>query len=133
MGHITWKDYYSVGHPRLDTEHKQIIGVINALYDAMQQGPGRQAIKPLLDRLCQYTVSHFKDEEQVMRERNYPELAQHRALHEAIRRKTFDLREHADLVTGRDLLRYLKEWWLGHIQSEDKKYEPYMECAGSGR
>jgi hemerythrin len=61
----------------------------------------------------------------------YPDFAQYKALHDKIRKKTSDLREHAHLVTGHDLLRVLKEWWVGHIQSLDKKYAPYLELSGS--
>jgi hemerythrin-like metal-binding protein len=123
---IAWKDFYSVGDRSLDAEHKQIIGVINDLYDAMHQGRDHTLVKPLLDRLVQYTAVHFRHEEQVMRQCEYPELPQHRAHHDRLRRNTAGLRDNVDLVTGRDMLRFLKDWWLGHIQGEDKKYAPYV-------
>jgi hemerythrin len=48
-----------------------------------------------------------------------------------MRQKTLDLHDNTDLVTGHDLLAFLKDWWLGHIQSEDKKYAPYVELSNS--
>ena len=36
---------------------------------------------------------------------------------------------HATLVTGRDLLLFLKEWWCNHIQEQDMKYMPYLIAA----
>ena len=125
--YVTWKDFYSVGEPSLDAEHRQIISVINELYEAMQQGQDRAVLKPITDRLLQYTLAHFKHEEQVMQEHEYPDFTQHIALHDKIRQKTIDLREHVSLVTGHDLLRFLKDWWVGHIQGCDKKYSPYLE------
>ena len=126
--YVTWKDFYSVGDPSIDAQHKQILGTINELYEAMQIGKDRAVLKPLLDRLLQYTHAHFEHEEQVMQEHAYPDFAQHKALHDKIRKKTTDLREHAYLVTGQDLLRFLKEWWVGHIQGQDKNYSPYLEA-----
>jgi hypothetical protein len=40
------------------------------------------------------------------------------------------LRDNANLMTGRDLLIFLKEWWANHIQDQDKKYAPYLNAFG---
>jgi hemerythrin len=131
LPYVTWKDFYSVGDRSLDAQHKQVIGVINELYEAMQQGRDRAVLNPILDKLLQYTMAHFKYEEQVLQEHNYPDLARHKAFHDQIRQKTRDLREHADLATGHDVLRFLKDWWGGHIQGVDKKYMPYLQVSSS--
>ncbi len=124
---VVWKAFYSVGDSSLDAEHSQVIEVINDLYAAMDEGEDYAAVKPLLDRLVRYTNEHFRDEERVMQEHDYPGFAEHKALHDRMRKRTADLRAFADLVTGRDLLNFLKEWWLGHIQSKDKEYAPYLQ------
>jgi hemerythrin len=129
--YITWNDFYSVGDPSIDAQHSQIIGVINELYDAMQKGKDRDVLKSILDRLLQYTIAHFNHEENIMQECGYPDFDQHKKLHDKLRQKTIDWRENVSLVTGHDLLRFLKEWWTGHIQGNDKKYSPYLEMAGS--
>jgi hemerythrin len=129
--HVTWKEYYSVGDPSLDSQHKQIIGIINELYDAMQAPSDQKLVKRLLDRLVGYTMNHFKCEEVVMRQHEYPALAEHKALHDKLRQRTVDLREHADLVTQRDLLHFLKKWWMEHIQEIDKAYAPYLQTAAN--
>jgi len=126
--YVIWKDFYSVGDPSLDAQHKQILGTINELHEAMQKGKDRAVLRPILDRLLEYTLVHFKHEEQVMQEHEYPDFAHHKVLHDKIRQKTADLREHAYLVTGQDLLRFLKEWWVDHIQGQDKNYSPYLEA-----
>jgi hemerythrin len=133
MTAIAWKDFYSVGDPSLDAQHQQMIGVINELYEAMEKKSTQQVIKPILDRLVKYTFEHFKREEEEMEAVEYPDLISHKALHDKIRQKTLDLRDNADFVTGQNLLAFLKEWWVGHIQTEDKKYAPYLEALGSHR
>ena len=133
MTTIAWKDFYSVGDPSLDAQHQQLIGIINELYDAMEKKSTQQVIKPILDRLVKYTFEHFKREEEAMEAVEYPDLIPHKAKHDKIRQKTLDLKDNADFVTGQNLLAFLKEWWVGHIQSEDKKYAPYLEALGSSR
>lgn len=124
--YITWKDAYSVGNETLDAQHRQIIGIINDLYEAIQQDDDSKAIKPLLNRLVQYTTNHFQQEEKFLAEHEYPDFVYHKMLHDKMRRETLAWRDNADIVTGRDLLRFLKEWWCNHIQQEDKKYTPYL-------
>jgi hemerythrin len=131
--YVTWNDYYSVSEPSLDKEHKQIIFCINDLYEALQDGKSAQVVQPILDRLAEYTMTHFQHEEEIMQAHDYPSLAEHREVHNQMRKKTLALQEHPDTVSGQDLLVFLKQWWIEHIQGEDKKYAPYMELSGSRR
>lgn len=123
---IAWKDYYSVNDPQLDAEHKQIIKLINELFAAMRQHKEDHAAKEVLERLIQYTLTHFKHEEAILERVGYPDVEAHKALHARLRQQTIDLRENLSLVTGSDVLYFLKQWWLGHIQGEDKKYSGYL-------
>lgn len=124
--YIAWKDFYSVGHAGLDADHKRIFRTINELYDAICQGNGGELIQPVLQRLVDYSLTHFEREERVMEEHGYPDLAEHRIKHDELRRRARGLAAEARLATSRDLLRFLKSWWTNHIQGEDKKYAPYL-------
>jgi hemerythrin len=124
--YITWKSYYSVNDPLLDAEHKQIIECINELYSVLQDPTQGVLTKRVLDTLVQYTQTHFEHEEQRMEEADFPSVEAHRALHDEMKRKTISLRTHLTLVTARDVLAFLKDWWIGHIQAEDKLYASYM-------
>jgi hemerythrin len=127
--YITWKNDYSVSESSLDAQHRQIVELLNELHAAMQRGIDHQSVKPLLDRLVQYTVNHFQAEEKLLLAHQYPDYVQHKALHDKMRQRTMGLRDNAGLVTGRDLLVFLKEWWCNHIQEQDKKYTPYLAGA----
>jgi hemerythrin len=132
--YITWKDYYSVNDPLLDAEHKLIIDCINKLYTALQDDPKQgEATKRVLETLVQYTHTHFEHEEKRMQEADFPKFEAHKALHDDMRRRTIALRSHLTSVTARDVLVFLKEWWLGHIQGEDKVYAAYMPTLAATR
>jgi hemerythrin len=124
---ISWKPFYSVGVASVDAQHKQILDAINKLCAALERGNEQAVLQPLLDQLVQYTDVHFKHEEQLIEEHGYPKLTEHKALHAQLRKRTVDLRAYMSLVTAHDLLGFLKNSWLDHIQSEDKQYAPYLQ------
>ena len=125
--YIAWKDYYSVNDPSLDSEHRQIIESINEMYNALEDPAPDVATKRVLDRLVRYTHTHFDHEEKIMKEAGYWDFEAHKALHDAMRQRTVGLRTHLTLVTARDVLVFLKDWWVDHIQGEDKKYAVCLE------
>jgi hemerythrin-like metal-binding protein len=124
--YIAWKEFYSVNDPSLDAEHKQIIECINDLYATMQSVAAGSAKRQVLDKLVQYTQNHFTHEEARLKEVGFPNFEAHKALHDNMRQRTLGLRTHLTLVTARDVLVFLKDWWVGHIQGEDKVYASYM-------
>jgi hemerythrin len=130
---IVWKDIYSVGDPMLDAQHKQIIDVINELYESKQNDSSQKAVKSIIDRLVEYTFFHFNFEEDMFQECDYPSPAEHIAVHDMIREKTLYFQKRADFVTDHELLQFLKEWWLDHIQGMDKQYAPYLHLAAARR
>ena len=44
-------------------------------------------------------------------------------------RRTLAYREHLELITAHDLLRFLKEWFTEHVQAQDQCYVPYLSAA----
>jgi hemerythrin len=128
-----WKDFYSVGEESLDAQHRQVLALINDLHEARSAGREYAELAALLDRMVLYTTNHFKHEEQMMQACGYPDFDNHKVLHDQMRRRTAGLRENVTLVTGRDLLSFLKDWWTNHIQAEDKCYVPYLSAAAQQR
>jgi hemerythrin-like metal-binding protein len=124
--YITWKQFYTVNDPALDAQHRQIVETINDLYTAMNGTDAVAATKRAMDQLVRYTHTHFADEERVLTEIAYPDLIAHKALHDQMRRRTIAMSQNLNLVTARDMLVLLKDWWLEHIQGEDKKYATYL-------
>jgi hemerythrin-like metal-binding protein len=126
--YIAWKDYYSVNDPSLNAEHRQVIECINDMYRALEAPSPEKVTKQVLDRLVQYTHTHFDHEEKIMKEAGYWDFDAHKALHDAMRQRTIGLRTHLTLVTARNVLVFLKDWWVDHIQGEDKKYAVCLEA-----
>jgi hemerythrin-like metal-binding protein len=127
MLYIVWNQENQLGIPIIDEQHRGIVSAINSLYYFIQQGQGAEALKPTITVLAQYTALHFKTEEALMELAKYPGLAEHIILHQALRGKTLNLtRDPMSQGDENTLLAFLKDWWLGHINNEDRKYAPYV-------
>ena len=125
--YIVWKDNNNLGIPIIDEQHRGIISTINSLHYFMQTGHGHEIIKPTMIMLEQYINIHFKTEEALMARANYPALKEHIVLHKELAEKTKKLSINAIRDKDSDMvLRFLKEWWLDHINKEDRKYTPFL-------
>jgi hemerythrin len=128
---MPWSSRYSVGDDSIDAQHKHIVNLINELYLLLHtRGEGdRIRVREVLDQLVRYTVSHFDHEERLMLACGYPDLESHKELHTRLKRRTAAMRANLDLITERDLLGYLKDWWQNHIVEHDQLYAPYLTVA----
>ena len=88
---ISWSPKYSVNHPLMDAQHKQLITLINNLHSAMSQGRGKDVLQKTLDELINYTKIHFATEEKLMMEANYKELIEHRQVHKILTQQVIQI------------------------------------------
>jgi hemerythrin len=128
---MTWTAALSVGHPEMDRQHKNLMDLVNDLHDRMLSGQANAALADVLDRLVQYTQSHFAAEERLLARAGYPGLASQRAEHQALTQQVVKFRD--ECRNGRVALsvhvsRFLKDWLQTHIVGEDKKYTAYVSA-----
>ena len=126
---IIWSDRFRLGHDEIDRQHQQIIAVINELFSAISANAAASEVESILGELVDYTEQHFAREEELMRERGFPNLAKHKRLHDELARRTRELNSaamHNKSETANEALEFLKEWWIDHILLKDWQYRPYM-------
>lgn len=132
MALLTWRDSYSVKVPSLDDQHQRLVGLINALHDAMTSGEGKAKLGDVLRELVTYTRVHFSFEEQQMARAFYPELKahreQHRALIEQVGALVARLDEGSSVVI--ETLAFLRAWIVEHIQQQDMAYSDCLVGKG---
>lgn len=125
MSLITWSDKYSVNIKEIDEQHKKLVGMINELHDAMMHAKGKEASLAIINKMADYTKYHFSTEEKYMKQFGYPDYNAHKLSHEKFIEQVFEFKKgYEDGKTGLsyDLLNFLKNWLVTHIQSSDKKY-----------
>ncbi len=64
-----------------------------------------------------------------MLQNKFPGLSKHKEEHEAFTKKVIEFEEkflHGSVVLSQEIIIFLKDWLLNHIQVTDKNYSPYL-------
>jgi hemerythrin len=137
---IAWDDSISLNISEIDNQHKQLVKIINELFDAMKNARGFDVLEDILARLVDYTEYHFSTEEKYFDQLRYiesePHKEEHRFLIKQVNefKKAFDegqiKRDGSDRVLTVDLWNLLKNWLINHIQISDQKFAPLFKENG---
>jgi hemerythrin len=134
MALMEWSDKLSVGVAQFDAEHRRLVGMVNDLFDAVQAGKGKEALGGILEELIAYTETHFANEEEIMREHGYDEVDGHKSEHELLTRQVHEIRRKymagASATLSMEVMNFLKNWLIKHIQGTDRKYSRFMNQHG---
>lgn len=128
---VTWNPRYSVGHPLLDEQHRELLGLCRHAADCLHidGDEARERFHLILNQLSDYVKKHFRTEEALLREWNYPHLAEHMAEHDAYegRLTDFMLDASSGNIDKVGLSVYLSDWWVNHILESDRRYSEILE------
>ncbi len=131
---MTWTPKLSVGVEVLDEDHKRLIGMLNELFDAMQAGHGKDSLGRTLDGLVQYTKIHFAREEKFFAQTGYADAIAHKQQHDALTKQVIDVQQKyaagATSTLSLEVMQFLKNWLVKHIQGTDQKYRPHLNSKG---
>lgn len=123
MSELVWKSEYSIGHFQTDNEHKELISLANRVIRFSDKGENIHKIRSALKALRQYTIIHFRNEENYMARLGYQGIERHKECHsELIARMNAVITQNTnvnDLVHG--LKRLMVVWVIEHIINEDHK------------
>lgn len=133
MAFFTWKDEYSVQIKEIDDQHRQLVGMVNELHEAMMQQRAKEVLGPILNRLVNYCATHFATEERLMKTHGYLEYGEHKAKHDKIAAKVVALQD--DYKSDKfnltiEVSQFLKDWLDKHILGTDKKYCAHLHGKG---
>lgn len=131
MALINWGPMYQIGIKSIDGQHEKLVGYINQLHEAKEEGKGAEEVAKILQRLVDYTDSHFKYEEKLFDLHHYSHEKEHKRLHEILVKEVLDFKAKFDSGNAEltdEVMDFLKRWLQNHILIEDKKYvEPLKE------
>ncbi len=128
---LSWKPSYSVGVSRFDSEHRRLLELMWLLFKSLGKSSGSEDAAKIMDELEQYTITHFTGEEELMAEHGYPGLENHRREHDVMKQRIGEFREKFDsdsVETSREVLRYLQDWLINHINVTDKAYQEFFNA-----
>lgn len=121
---LQWKDHYSVGIAAVDHEHKELIELINRLYDELMAKGEALTASAFFGDLIAAISAHFALEERFMREHGYDQLPQHKEDHERLLDEIHDLMDEFDrneMASREDLAARLDAWFSRHFETHDAR------------
>ncbi len=119
MSDIKWDNSNNTGFTEIDDQHQEWVNIYNRLVESFQSPPQEQMKlrDRILEELLEFTYIHFKDEEQILYEANYPDRDKHRRMHEEFHQHVYQLHRKVlagDIVFTTDILSSIKTWFLAH-------------------
>lgn len=123
---LKWKEEYCIGIDLLDAQHKHLFEIGNEAYellnDSMRVDKYDKIVLVLAD-LKQYTIYHFKCEEDYMQSIAYRKFFSQKVDHdEFIKKINGVVLEHIDENQDeylKELLAFIFDWILDHILTKD--------------
>ena len=130
MDYPEWVRQYGVGHPTLDSCHHIFFQAVEQMDKVAGTGDMGAAMERMAF-LLMYCAMHFGEEEAILHESGYSELEHHHAIHERFRRRMTILHEELERnpspwIATQTVIE-MREWWLHHIQNEDRKFVPFLK------
>jgi hemerythrin len=93
MAYVNWTDSFSVGNPAIDTQHRQLVDLVNELHDAMKAGKGQATLAHVFSSLVEYIEMHFRTEEAMFSVTDYPHQEMHVKEHRKLMEEAYELKE----------------------------------------
>jgi hemerythrin len=127
---VTWDDVYSVGYKPIDDQHKELVKIINEIFDVCKQGDAaaKSTFLKIITETTDYAGLHFSDEIKTIRQAGFPNIKEHKQMHddfvETVSKSIQEYKEGKAVPI--ELARFLKNWLLTHIAEQDKQYAPYL-------
>lgn len=121
---LQWDNALNIGLPSIDEQHRQLVAMLNRLYDAMQDGAAQSELRELLAGLGAYTAQHFTDEEVHMRSVGFAGLEEHHREHERLKQRVADYQQRIqndDAAITEEIMDFLCDWLMDHIQDMDQR------------
>lgn len=130
---INWDASLSVDIIEIDSQHKQLVAMINDLHQAMLEGKSRDVLGKIIINLLGYAKEHFGTEEKYFERYQYPEAEPHKKEHALFVQKVNTFKE--DFEQGRiglsiEVMDFLSQWLKQHIKDVDKRFGPFLKSKG---
>lgn len=124
MSLLEWKSEFSVGVESMDFEHRNMIAMINEIYDEMKARRDASSVEQFLGDIHAAISAHFALEERMMKDAGYGEYEAHKDDHEELLDQIRDMMDEfrVDSESGFGILKEnLANWFEAHFASFDAR------------
>ncbi len=129
---LRWNESLATGDMFIDAQHKQLFYHADQLRDAVLAGHAGSGVMDFVNFLDDYIVEHFSSEEGLMEKVGYPELENHKILHEAFKADFLDLQRDIEsginpAIVANEIERRVGDWLQNHIVGVDVRFARWMK------
>ena len=131
---FVWDKSWEIGLRDIDTQHRQLVDIINELGEAMKARKTSDVLGSVLSQLDTYTRKHFAFEEALMKRYGYAELEMHRPLHAKFIQQLKEFKQQVNdgnIAVGVKMYNFLGDWLRGHIRGTDSQYAEVLKGKGA--
>lgn len=121
-----WETFYSVNHSMMDTDHKNILGMLRVLHAEMKTNQNKPIVNTLVSELHHYTACHILREERHLKEYRYIDFEPHQQQHFFFLKKIIECKNNYlsdNIITAIQMLPLLNDWLVNHITKVDMRYK----------
>ncbi|MDH4128347.1 MAG: hemerythrin family protein [Spirochaetota bacterium] len=130
-----WEENYNLNIKSIDDQHKELLELINTLYNNTIKDYNADSYV-LLDLILDWCIPHFRDEEKILEESEFPLYEEHKKSHRDFEGQIRII--YNEINKGFEsrvlLVRFLKlliNWFINHVMTEDKKYAEFLKSRDS--
>ena len=134
MSVFAWNDKFSVNVETMDKQHKFFLDLLNNLDDQIRLKNDDEIVKTAVGKLFNYAAFHFRDEENILYMCGFPGIKEQRQEHGFFMKQVKEMEEsiqNGSRVQLGSVVSFLKDWFVNHIMSEDKKYAAFLKIRNS--
>lgn len=124
---IKWKTDYELGVNHIDEQHQKLFEIADRAYELLRNEfviDKYDKIIEILKELQEYTIFHFKSEEEYMLSIGYKKFLSHKVIHEdfikAINNVDLQKIDANQDESVKKILEFVVDWIDKHILTEDK-------------
>jgi len=121
---LVWSTKYEHGHVTIDTQHRRLFELVNALLNAILDEKPKLDVGLLFDDLVKDVANHFSTEDNSLAEANLPLSQEHQEIHRKLLARCKDMAEryHYDVLKVDALYKFVAHDVVSeHILKEDHK------------
>jgi len=122
-----------LGVKQIDEHHEKLVNILNRSYSSLMLHNHDKELETIIEELRDYTHYHFETERKLMADLGYPEAASHLQAHEQFTGAILEFQERfrkGESLVAMDVLVFLKEWLVDHIQVTDRSFTRFLKEKG---
>lgn len=130
VARVHWRDEFSVGVASIDHEHRELIDLINTIFEHFDGGDVDSVADELGETYARISA-HFALEEQMMRELGYDQLPDHKTDHEGLLDEIREIMDAFDAGTYEQnkaaFADRLQHWFVDHFKTKDARLHRHIK------